>query len=362
MKRSKLACRLASALLTGAMVISMGGMTAFAAADSGTQDVTFKKVISKGENIYTPAVGTISFTVAPVTVSEGADTDKNGQIVYSGVEGGLTLKSGASFTVAEDLTETRIEKDVTLEIDKSKFVDGDGNWKPGIYRYSVQETAHNYDGLSVDSNVYYMDVYVSETAGVKTYETYMYNSTDSDSGKVGSVENTYTTHDLTVQKKVAGNQGDPNKEFNFTITIQGAAGETYYTVNGDTVSSAVCDTDGIATITVSLHNDETILIKGLSANDSYKIVEEDYSTDGYTKTEISGYGEDDEVTYKDTDKNVALEINGKVADADETIIFTNTKSVTTPTGVAMTFAPYILLVAAAGVFAILFLRRRREEF
>ena len=43
------------------------------------------------------------------------------------------------------------------------------------------------------------------------------------------------------------------------------------------------------------------------------------------------------------------------------VVCTNLKNAVTPTGIAMTVAPYILMVAVAGIFAILFLRRRHEE-
>ena len=49
---------------------------------------------------------------------------------------------------------------------------------------------------------------------------------------------------------------------------------------------------------------------------------------------------------------------GKVCNIVE---FTNNRDAVTPTGIVMSFAPYILLVALAGVFAVLFLRKRRHE-
>ena len=42
-----------------------------------------------------------------------------------------------------------------------------------------------------------------------------------------SFENIYNTNNLKIEKKVTGSQGDKKKDFNFEVTVNGAAGETY---------------------------------------------------------------------------------------------------------------------------------------
>ena len=54
-------------------------------------------------------------------------------------------------------------------------------------------------------------------------------------------------------------------------------------------------------------------------------------------------------------------VSGKGGNEDANYIITNTKEAVAPTGIAMTVVPYILMVAVAGIFAVLFLRRRHEE-
>ena len=42
------------------------------------------------------------------------------------------------------------------------------------------------------------------------------------------------------------------------------------------------------------------------------------------------------------------------------IVYTNTKQITTPGGVIMTIAPYALMLVLAGAFAVVFLSRRNR--
>lgn len=189
-----------------------------------------------------------------------------------------------------------------------------------------------------------------------TTEGVSYTFVDSDNPKVkddGVFTNEYGTgsvdgkvNDLTVEKVVAGNQGDKNKEFSFTINVTGVDGENYYvTFSKDGVDPITLVSGESQTITLA--DSESATIYGLSEGDTYTVTETDYASDGYTTT---------------IDGAAANTATGKIT-ADKTITVTNTKNVTTPTGIAMTVAPYILMVALAGVFAFLFLRRRnRAEY
>ena len=62
------------------------------------------------------------------------------------------------------------------------------------------------------------------------------------------------------------------------------------------------------------------------------------------------------VTYSDEDGK------GTVSADDTELTITNHKDAVTPTGIVMTFAPYVALIGLAGVFAATFLRKRREDF
>ena len=137
-----------------------------------------------------------------------------------------------------------------------------------------------------------------------------------------------------------------NEKFSFEITVNGATGEKYDT----SVEDIVLESGKAAT--VELGNNESIIIYGLSAKDTFTVVEKDANTDGYTTT----------YTLDDADVQADGLVDVAEGTADKVVEVTNDKTVTTPTGIAMTFAPYVVMVVFAGVFAVMFLRKKREDF
>ena len=93
----------------------------------------------------------------------------------------------------------------------------------------------------------------------------------------------------------------------------------------------------------TLMDGETLHIYGLSENDTYTVTEADYSAEGYT------------TTVKDENAN------GKLTKDETMVEFINDKNVGPATGVAMTFAPYVLLVAAAGGLGAVVLGKKKRE-
>ena len=100
--------------------------------------------------------------------------------------------------------------------------------------------------------------------------------------------------------------------------------------------------------TILLKHGETIEITGLTAQDTYNVSET--VEDGYTTTYKIG-------TENETSYTAALT---NTISADRTITFINTKNANTPTGVILTFMPYILMILAGFVVASLFLHRKRR--
>lgn len=107
------------------------------------------------------------------------------------------------------------------------------------------------------------------------------------------------TGNLTVSKTVAGNAGETDKEFHFTVTL----GDT--TVGGK--YGDMTFTGGKATFTLK-HN-ESKTATGLPAGITYTVAEDDYSDDGYVTTKTGDTG------------TIAK-------DGTSTAVFTNTKDVT----------------------------------
>ena len=109
------------------------------------------------------------------------------------------------------------------------------------------------------------------------------------------------TGDLTVSKTVAGNAGDQQKAFNFTVTLGDATVGGKY---GDMTFA-----NGKATFT--LRHGESKAATGLPAGTTYKVEEDDYSKEGYTTSKTGDTG------------TIAK-------DAASAAAFTNTRNVTPP--------------------------------
>lgn len=328
MKKSKMLRRIAAALLAGTMMAAMG-TTVFA---DEPQNVTITKQITKDANDYAPAE-TFRFSIVPGTA---VDASQGQDKIYAGPIAGAYFAEGAgtitSTPDASDIGESTTTVGTTnISIDSSKFT------VPGIYRYNVSEVAGNYDGVVYSTETKYFDVYVNADGDVYACT---FTDANAENGKDDGVfVNNYSAiKDVTVSKTVAGNQGDKNKEFSFTISATGAADEKFYVTYSDGRPATTLDTGVAAKIT--LKDGQSATIHGLSATDTYSVDEADYTTDGYTTT-VSGAK------------------TGSIT-TDTTVAFTNTKDVTTPTGIVMNIAPYVLMVAVAAVLAVVFLRRKNN--
>ena len=342
LKNNKYARRLAAALMTGAMMVSMLGMTVSA---EEVKDVTITKKITKDKNFYAPNT-TFTFTVEP---GEAVAAEENkGVEIYAGLTGGAKFNENAGKIISTpkdgDIGQTEITVGTT-EITVTDVFDD-----PGIYRYVVKETPGNYEGIGYTKDEKYFDVYVDSEG-----EVYAYTFTDSsaaDGKDDGVFVNDYskkaddenTPHDLTITKTVTGNQGDKTAEFAFELSVSGAEGEQYYVTYGD---KNITLKSGDPAQTISLTNGQSAVIYGLSKGDTYTVKETAANQDGYTTT----------IDNEETETGIK---SGNIT-ADTTVAYKNDRTVSTPTGVILNIAPYILMVALAGVLAFFFLRKRHYE-
>lgn len=365
MKFNKISKKLAACSLAGVMMVSMMGMSVCAAGGvtGGTEDfpitsVPVNKTVSAAENTYAPNT-TFTFTVTPAENTTIKDKDGNVVDVKAGIDGGLKADKGAIFTpdptadTSETYTPAAANK-ASLKTDASQFTE------PGIYHYTVSEVDGGYEGITYDTTIYDVYVYVSAKLDNKNATREMYVSgvvsAKSGDGEIAKSDldfnNKYKgVHKVTVTKKVQGGFATAGDTFKFNVTVNGTTGEVYkvaYTTKKVPATTHVASGD---TIKVELGMDDTVTIYGLSETDSYTITEQGI-TNGKTAT---GYTVTDDCEESDG----IVSGKGGTKDANYTII--NTKEAVTPTGIAMTVAPYILMVAVAGIFAVLFLRRRHEE-
>lgn len=386
MKKKNLAKKLAAMMMTGATVMSMSGMATFAATvDAPLTKAELKKNVKTDGKTYAPNTS-FEFTLKTGDAGEYNDDD-----VFKGVQDGLTMgtkgKDGtytASVTFSPDTSNSpkaEYDKTVDISIDGSKFT------KPGIFHYVLEEIQGKYTGIEYDTAKRDLYVYVErdETSdtlfvagmiAVKGNDVQYAEIPEGDgteeTQKVGlSIDNIYGDetdkekdhiYHLTLQKEVTGNQGDKTLPFSFKVSIDGQEGEKYYVEYGiiddeenfnPIRQNLVYIESGAEEATdIKLRDGEAIRIYGLSENDVYTIEEVDAEgeLESY-KTTVTGAD--------DSDKD--RKVSGTLKD-DTEIKYTNNKTVNTPTGIAMTFAPYALMVAFAGVFAVMFLRKKREDF
>ena len=161
-----------------------------------------------------------------------------------------------------------------------------------------------------------------------------------------------TLKDLTVKKQVTGNQGNRNKDFKFTIKVDRAAGEQYYVTFSDGKAPTTLVSGEAKTIT--LKDNETAKIFGLSETDEYTVTEASYADDGYTTTI-------DNVKTSTTAGTIATGAGTTADNGDKNITVVNDKTTNSPTGIFLHIAPYIALIGAAIASSLLFFRRKRVK-
>lgn len=369
MMEKRMLKKVSTVTAAGIMMTAMLGMQVSAAESSSAEAAVKKnpmitKQITKESNIYAPKT-TFKFTVAPGTAVPASE---NQEAIYAGPANGVTLDKDviASVPADSDIGNEKITVGTTkLNVNESVFTKGE-DAKPGIFRYVVSEVATDKDGNAYEGVAYtteqkYFDVYVtSDDVGNLEVSSYLFvDKTDSKSKDGGVFTNDYssrhdTLKDLTVKKEVTGNQGNRNKDFKFTIKVDGAAGEQYYVTFSDGKAPTTLVSGEAKTIT--LKDNETAKIFGLSETDEYTVTEASYADDGYTTT----IDNEEKLTATGTIKK-DTEARTTAANGDKNITVVNDKTTNSPTGIFLHVAPYIALIGAAIASSLLFFRRKRAK-
>ena len=295
-----------------------------------------------------------NYTIAP---EEASVLTSTGMPATAGVRGAVSLSPSSVNYSAEGLSSVDNADGVTKTITAQMSVSL-GTLKfpaPGIYRYKITQTSPVLDGLNVEYKELFLDVYVENGNSGLVAKGCTLSTAAGSGDKTSGFENKYATHKLTIKKVVAGNQGDKNKDFEFTVTIKGADGEAYKyaTVKNGTTTPNVIKAESGTAISVKLKNEESVIFYGLSSKDEFTVTEKNYSSEGY------------KTSYKLGDDTSSTEGNSiaekAIGTSDTTVIFTNTKDATVPTDVIRTVAPYVAIVAFAAVMGVVFFRPRRNR-
>lgn len=352
----------AFAVVAATMVLALVGVAAPAWAEGQSTNpqlsvtegrVTITSKLTMDKYAVEPNAD-FKYTIAPAEASELTNT---GMPATAGVEGAVSLSPSSVNYSAEGLSSEDnadgVTKTITAQMSVSLVTSRFA--APGIYRYKITQTPPELDGLNVVYKELFLDVYVENgNSGLVAKGCTLSTAAGSDS-KISGFENKYVTHKLTITKVVAGNQGDKNKDFEFTVTIKGADGETYKygTVKNGVTTMNQTTTKSGATFTETLKHGESVIVYGLSSEDKFAVTEADYHGDGYKTSYKIGDG---------TNSTEGSSIAEKaIGNSDTTVIFTNTKDVTVPTDVIRTVVPYAAIVAFAAVMGVVFFRPRRNR-
>lgn len=350
MKFNKISKKLAACSLAGVMMVSMLGMTAFAKTGA-TEAVTFKKTLdmSEAEGASVPNV-TFTYLTVPGAPVEATATSPE---ILAGI--GEPKAAAAVFSYQDSVVNSSVEKTVTVDFSKV-------NWTaPGIYRYTIKELGSGNADITndlVDTRT--LDVYVvnDSEGGYKIASQAMIKGTDAPTtegaynseSKSDGFTNSYKTYALSLKKVVYGTMGDKGRTYNFTIQFEGPANASF-DMEGQSIT---LDGEGKGSANIALKNGNLETIKGIPSSVKYTVVENIDKKDGYAVSYTVNDTDKTSGTYATSNENTMGKMNNAV-------VCTNLKNAVTPTGIAMTVAPYILMVAVAGIFAVLFLRRRHGE-
>lgn len=309
-------------LLALAMMLCLS-ITSFA-VDGGTADqssVTVTKVYKLAGEGTSPAE---TFTLEQV----GAGSVKDGDATSAPALGTIT---GAEFE-AGAATADGAKGTITIALPAYE--------KVGVYEYTLQEVAGKTAGVTYYGDT--MKLVVTVTNGTDGLVRTAAIHTEKSGDKADSFANTYSANKLSVSKTVTGNLGDKSKYFEFKVTLTGETGKTYgesYTISGGSYESnpktIAIDTD----TTVYLKDGETISIANLPAGVTYTV----------TETAVEGY------------KTTSTGESGTIsAEAASTAAFTNDKSGEIDTGVILSSAPYVVILAVVAAAAVAFVIKKRR--
>ena len=373
MKLNKTFGRVATTLVATAMLASLAAPAYAATVSGSTENYDPDKDQSNLQESITLNIGKKLQKPAGVAVpDETYEFEIGSNMTFNG---GTTLPEGTASavsinaadatidTAAADMTTanaalTEVPLQDTVQVDvTNEYTDA------GVYTYEIKEKAGTYpDGTEYAGETLTLTVYVQRKSD-NTFGISGYSLKDSEETKTSYFTNEYaggsdgTTEAVTVNKIVDGamatNDDLQNKHFDFTVTVNGDSTKEYYITvthrEGESeVQTAYLTVNQQATI--PLGHGETFVVNGLT-DEQVTVAEGDHT--GFTGVYISTTGTKPQAA--DTDAKI------ENVEANSEVTFYNTKDATTPTGIVMNVAPYVLLVVVAAAGCFVFLRKRRED-
>ena len=370
--------------------------------------MTVSPVVALADPI-TPKEGTTSAQVKKVLVlNEGSTVDATFKFKAEPVQ--LTVQ-GTGDTAEKTAPTTEVPAATINDISFSSNATGDKAEKAGnneataditvtsfphagYYAWKVTEVTSGEGFTTVDgmqyntTNKVYTLIAQVANDGTVTYVLVDGEATTvTNTNKAGSAEftNKYTESangegaDLTITKKVTGNQGDKTKDFTFTVTFTAPTVKPYKAgtttemtddeyfkqlgVAGD--ATEVSWNEGHTAVTFKLKDGKTATFTGLVAGTKYTVAET--AEAGYTQylgytangsdTGFTGEGDAKQATGAMTTEQILAGEN-----ANSAVVRNDHKDVT-PTGIVINNMPYIVMAGAAvaGVVAYGAAKRKLEK-
>lgn len=390
MKKSIIRNPKTTAVLTALLVAGMATTPVMAASTTyapvnGTY-TTFETTIYMRDTASVPNV-TFHYDVAAGAAQAASDGNL---AVLAGNDGitsdGLPTIADIVFTAGEAKAADG------LYIKKQGTVDFSGvTYKePGVYRYVVTESGEaqgvthedNSDPHKAEDRVKALDVYVTDASdGKLVVSSYVMHDDENATQKLKgdnkdtNFEHLLTTSDVTLSKKVTGNQGSRDEYFKFTVNIKGADNGTKFIVdlsNADVTTKAngvntethvnpallTAGEDGTLTQDFWIQNGQSIKIQGLGGSTGYTVTE----AENAYKTNVAVTGDTTNAAENDIAAVAGKAVTDKAVSKDTTVAYTNNKKGTVPTGIVMPIAgaTSIMLIGGAGVGYFILKNKKRE--
>lgn len=313
---------------------------------------------------------TMNYAIAPVAPAAGnggttiTDAQNHTGTVHQGPADGVTLSaSSISWPIGTAVNASSAGADnvksITADVDLTKFT------VPGIYRYQLTETVGTDTSVTgAQGETRYIDVYIeNDTTGLKVAGVVMHDGATADgkpSQKATFSPEEFETVNITLQKTVSGNMADKNNQFPFAGTVTDN-GRYFYADKG--AAPTAIDAKKIAgaaagsAVSTTLAHNEMYYISGVSHEAAVTYTETNNTQDVY-QTSITGgtASEASAVAAGATKAMASTDVDNAGA-----VVFNNALESVSPTGVIMRFGPYIGMVLAALVFALIFRRTRQSN-
>lgn len=221
----------------------------------------------------------------------------------------------------------------------------------GIYTYTFTETDGGTAGVTYRSDAITLVVTVIEQNG-KVRVAAVHTEGEGVTTKSGAFNNEYSAGSLSVKKTVTGIMGDKDKEFTVKVTFTAPTGDTVrgdITYNDGTKNETIAAGEGWTgskEVEITLKHDETVTFTNIPYGVTYKVVENNYTTE-----DAGGY---DAAKYEFADANKTID------SVSENVTITNNKGGVVDTGINMDSMPYILLLAVVFMGLFVFFSKKRK--